>query len=169
MQLVPSEAAPLALMGFCHRTQDIVHILGILWIDGMKISLRLSWSLLQRALHRGMVTSDVVVQIELWEGEVDNLNGVKKKSKAQVQQLQRTEEQIKRHRNHVDRLQQMLRLLDNEAVLVRTPCLYVSLALGILWASSLPLPAFYPRLGFSSGGMQVSCLGGTCPSLSGVA
>jgi hypothetical protein len=77
-----------------------------------------------------MVTRDVVVQIELWEGEVDNLNGVKKKSKAQVQQLQRTEEQIRRHRNHVDRLQQMLRLLDNEAVLVWSICLFVSVGPG---------------------------------------
>ena len=62
----------------------------------------------------------VVVQIEEFDAELEAMSGQKGKKGAKAPpRQQHLDDSIARHRQHITRLEQMLRLLDNDAISVR--------------------------------------------------
>jgi CCR4-NOT transcriptional regulation complex NOT5 subunit len=60
-----------------------------------------------------------VGQVEELEADIEGFQGTQTKkgrSKVDKEKLARLEETLSRHRRHIERLEQMLRLLDNEAL-----------------------------------------------------
>ncbi len=83
----------------------------------------------RRALHF------VLGQVEEWEADLEGLQSAqtkKSRSKVDKEKLAKLDENLSRHRRHIERLEQMYRLLDNEALEVPSllspfiPCLLCS-------------------------------------------
>lgn len=58
-------------------------------------------------------------QVEEWEADIEGLQSAqtkKSRSKVDKEKLAKLDENLSRHRRHIERLEQMYRLLDNEAL-----------------------------------------------------